>query len=136
LLASTALPWLLVAVGMLVRGVGWTPTLPWFGPGHPIHFLVLAALIGAFVPLYRRSQRIAGGATPLAVAPAVIAGALIASLLVGEALPSALGLHVPLTGVSLIVIAVLALTILAKWWMPPFDAANREEPAQSSGMNR
>ncbi len=136
LLASTALPWLLVAVGLLVRGVGWTETLPWFGPGHPIHFLVLAALIGGFVALYWRSQRIAAGAAPPAVGPAVIAGALIAALLVGEALPSALGLRVPLTGVSLVVIAVVALTILARWWTPPFDAGNRDETAQSSGINR
>jgi SecY len=136
LLVSAVLPWLLVAVGMLVQGAGWTETLPWFGPGHLVHFLVLAALIGGFVALYWRSQRIAAGAAPPAVGPAVIAGALIAALLVGEALPAALGLRVPLTGVSLVVIAVVALIILARWWTPPFDAGNRDAAAQSSGTNR
>jgi hypothetical protein len=135
LLASTALPWLLVAVGLLVSSVGWTQTLSWFGPGHLIRFLALAGLIGGFVPLYRRSRRIAGEAAP-AVVPAAIVGALVAALLVGEALPSALGLRVPLTGVSLIIVAVVALTILARWWMAPFDAETGDEATQSSGTNR
>jgi preprotein translocase subunit SecY len=127
LLASTALPWLLVAVGMLVRGVGWSPTLPWFGPGHLVHVLVLAGLIGGFVHLYRRSQRSAGEVAPLVVAPAVIGGALIAAVLVGEALPSALDLRVPLTSVALIIVTVVAMIILTRWWTPPFEAASPDE---------
>jgi hypothetical protein len=36
----------------------------------------------------------------------------------------------------LIIIAVVALTILARWWMAPFDAENGDEATQSSGTNR
>ena len=84
-----------------------------------------------FAHLYMRSLRIAGAAVP-AIAPTVLAVALAAIALADIVLTMQFGFVVSLAG-HLILIAVVAMSILARWWQPPFEASaavqTHDEPA-------
>lgn len=125
LLADAAWPWLLLAIAALLGG-GSLAGLAWLGPGHPIALLVLAALVVLFTHLYLRSQRMAGVTSFSAIAPALAAAALAAIALADMVLATQLGL-VPLAG-HLILVAVVALSLLARWWQPPFEVAAPNTP--------
>lgn len=113
LLAITILPWLLLALGALWGGAP-SQTVHWMLPGHPVYFLAAAALIALFVHLYARSQDMAGGAAVPAIPAAVTGLMLITALLLGDFLPSALGLRVLVTAQTAIIIAVVALSIMPR----------------------
>ena len=117
LLADAAWPWLLLAIAALLGG-GSLAGLAWLGPGHPLALLALAGLVALFTHLYLRSQRMAGVASFSAIAPALVAVALAAIALADMVLATQLG-FVPLAG-HLILVAVVALSLLAQWWQPPF----------------
>jgi hypothetical protein len=115
----------LLAIAALLGG-GSLAGLAWLGPGHPIALLVLAALVVLFTHLYLRSQRMAGVTSFSAIAPALAAAALAAIALADMVLATQLGL-VPLAG-HLILVAVVALSLLARWWQPPFEVAAPNTP--------
>ncbi len=123
LLANSTWTW--GALGVALIAGGWT------SPGNPILLLVLAVLVALFVYLYMRSLRIAGAAVP-AIAPTVLAVALAAIALADIVLTMQFGFVVSLAG-HLILIAVVAMSILALWWQPPFEASaavqTHDEPA-------
>lgn len=125
LLAATAWPWLLLSIAVLAGG-GSLSALAWLDPSHPFALLAFAGLVAAFTYLYLRSQRIAGAKVP-AMPPAVAAGALAVIALADMVLATQLGWLVALAG-HLIIIAVVALSLLARWWKPPAAlAVQREE---------
>ncbi len=126
LLADGTWPWLMLAIAALLGG-----SLARFGPSHPIAFLALAGLVALFAYLYVRSQRMAGVAAYLAVTPPLFAGALAAVTLADMVLATQLGWFVPLAG-HLILIPVVALSLLARWWQPPFDLNTRREAGDES----
>ncbi len=122
LLAGAVWSPLILAIGLVVGGGSLRSVGLWISPGNPILLLVLAGLVALFVHLYMRSQRIAGSAvSPLP--PAVLAGGLAAITVVEMARPAMhLVFVVALIG-HLVLVAVVALSILARWWQPPFEAA-------------
>jgi Cu/Ag efflux pump CusA len=81
-------------------------------------------LVALFVHLYMRAQRIAGPAAVSALSPAVLASGLAAITFVEMAVATQLQGFLPLAG-QLILVAVVALSILARWWQPPFEADSR-----------
>jgi hypothetical protein len=91
-------------------------------PGNPILLLALAVLVAVFAHLYMRSQRDAGSATVSPLPPAVLAGGLAAITFADMGLATQLPGVLPLAG-HLILIAVVALSLLQRWWRPPFEAA-------------
>jgi preprotein translocase subunit SecY len=113
-LAYTVLPWLLVLGGLLGQATGADASMPWMEFGHPVRLAVLAVLIGVFMFLYVRSDRIAGVAPP-AVPPTVIGGTLALIAVGSEALPTYFSVPMILDGQSLPIIAIVMTSILIDW---------------------
>jgi SecY len=121
LLANVVWPWLILIPALIVGGGSLQGTNSWLSPSGPLYLLqlvVLAALVALFAQLYLRSQRIAGIAPYLVVAPALFAGALATIRLAEMVLETQFAFAVPLIG-HLMLIAVVALSLLAQWWQPP-----------------
>jgi hypothetical protein len=127
LLAGTVWPWLIVLIAFVVGG-GRIQNAPyWLALPRPLYLLqilLLAGLVALFVHLYMRAQRIAGSAAVSALSPAVLASGLAAITFVEMAVATQLQGFLPLAG-QLILVAVVALSILARWWQPPFEADSR-----------
>ncbi len=123
LLAKSAWPWLLLVVALLLADgpIG-------LAPGHPAALIVLAALVALFVHLYLRSQRLAGITAISPIPRAVLGGGLAAITLFDVGLAAQLGWLVPLAG-HLVIIAIVALSLLARWWQPPLPPEPRSEEA-------
>jgi Cu/Ag efflux pump CusA len=120
-------PWLIVLIAFVVGG-GRIQNAPyWLALPRPLYLLqilLLAGLVALFVHLYMRAQRIAGPAAVSALSPAVLASGLAAITFVEMAVATQLQGFLPLAG-QLILVAVVALSILARWWQPPFEADSR-----------
>lgn len=116
LLAKAAWPWIIILVAV-AAGAG-TLAEPWLSPAHPFSLIVLAGLVALFVGLYERSQRLAGA--DAGAVPARVMACVLAALTLAEMLAATRGLA-PLAG-HLVLIAVVALAILKRWWMPPWTA--------------
>jgi SecY len=121
LLAATAWPWLVLVIGLVASGGNINATGSWMSPANPFLLLALAGLVALFAHLYIRSQRIAGTALQLGLPPAVFAGTLAAIKFADMVLATQLAGLVPLAA-HLILVAVVALSLLAQWWRPPFAA--------------
>jgi preprotein translocase subunit SecY len=126
LLADAAWPWLILVVALIAGGGGLQDVGSWLNPAHPFALLVLAGLVVVFTHLYLRSQRMAGVTSFSAIPSALVGAALAAIALADMVVATQMGL-VPLAG-HLILIAVVALSLLARWWQPPFDEAGQPEP--------
>jgi preprotein translocase subunit SecY len=122
LLANSVWPWLVLCIALIASGGGLQAAGLWMEPGNPILLLALAVLVAVFAHLYMRSQRDAGSATVSPLPPAVLAGGLAAITFVDMGLATQLPRVLPLAG-HLILIAVVALSLLQRWWRPPFEAA-------------
>jgi len=127
LLAGTAWPWLLLFVELIVGGGSLRAGGALIDPANPILLLVLAGLVVLFVHLYLRSQHIAGAPVNLALPPALFGSALAAIKFVEILLAMQLAWVVPLAA-HLILIAVVALSLLQRWWQPPIDVSARDIP--------
>jgi SecY len=126
LIATAAWPWVMFGLilladalspaGLALAGGGkhWT----WLRPGGEISLVLLAGLRALFVPLYVRSQRIGGATTFSLIPPALLAGTLATITLANFAIPTLSAHLAPQTG-PLVVMAVVALSILDRWWTPP-----------------
>ncbi len=126
LLAATAWPWLVLVIGLIAGGGNINATGSWMSPANPLLLLVLAGLVALFAHLYIRSQRLAGTALQLALPPAVFAGTLAAIKFADMVLATQLAGLVPLSA-HLVLVAVVALSLLAQWWRPPFAAVAQAE---------
>ena len=113
-LAYTVLPWLLALGALFGQATGADASMPWMEFGHPVRLAVLAVLIGVFVFLYVRSNRLAGVAPP-AVPPIVIGGTLAAIAVASEALPTYFSVPLILDGQSLPIITIVMTSILIDW---------------------
>ena len=131
LLADLVWPWVILIVALIVGGGNVRAAGFWTNPANPILLLVLAGLVALFTHLYLRSLRLAGAVGP-AIATNVLACALAAIALADMMLPLYSGFVVALSG-HLIIIAAVAMSILTRWWQPPFETAAqtapRDEPA-------
>jgi SecY len=123
LLADAAWPWLMLALAVLLGG-GALGAQAWLKPAHPISLLLLVVLVAVFVQLYVRSQRLAGAA--VLATPALLAVGLALAKLLEILLATQIGWLVPLAGHQLL-ITIVALSLLARWWQPPF-AEHAEHP--------
>ena len=124
LLADALWPWVILLLALLLGG-GIGGVGPWLSPGHPIALLALAGLVALFAYLYVRSQRIAGS-TPLSPIPTkVLACGLAAITFADMGLATQLPGILPMAG-HLVLVAVVALSILAHWWQPPFETAAQD----------
>ena len=120
LLAGAAWPWLMLGVALLAGGGSLAQASSWIAPAHPLALLLLAGLVVVFVCLYVRSQRVSGaGALAPPVPTAVLAGTLAAITLANIGLPGLSARLLPRAG-HLVILAVVALVILDRWWRPPF----------------
>jgi len=125
LLAGTAWPWLMLVIAALLS-TGSLGTGAWFGPSDPIALLAFAGLVALFVHLHMRSQRLAGTPQLPAIPSSLLAGALAAIVLADMVLAAQLAGLLPLGG-HLLIIAVVALSVLGRWWRPPFEAKGQTE---------
>jgi hypothetical protein len=129
LLTYTVLPWLLVALGLAVSAGDAASAATWVEPGRGVRLLLLAALVGLLVHLYGRSTGQAGAAASLPVPALPIWIVLTAIAATGELLPARFSLPVPVDAEALVVIALVALVVLARWRQAPPQAAARQEGA-------
>ena len=119
LLAGAAWPWLMLGVALLAGGGSLAQASTWIAPTHPLALLLLAGLVVVFAYLYTRAQRVSGVAAPAPVPTAVLAGTLAAITLANIGLPPLSARLLPRAG-HLVILAVVALSILDRWWTPPF----------------
>ncbi len=125
LLADSVWPWLVLVVALIIGGGDVRAAGFWTNPANPILLLVLAGLVALFTHLYVRSLHMAGAAGP-AIATNVLASALAAIVVADMILPRYFGFVVPLSG-HLIIIAALAMSLLVRWWQPPFETNGKTE---------
>jgi hypothetical protein len=124
LLADAVWPWVILALA-LIAGGGVLGGGFWANPGNPALLLVLVGLVALFTHLYVRARRLSGTTVP-AVAPAVLGGGLAIIVAAELVLPIwlHLGLAAPLIG-HLVVVAAVAMSLLQRWWQPPFALDTR-----------
>lgn len=119
LLGNATWPWVIVALSPIIGGSA-------VHTGDLVAVLILAGLVALFANLYLRSQRLASTAEMPAIATAVLAGGLAIVTFMDMSLAMQLQGLVPLSG-HLIIIAVVALSLLARWWQPPFETTGKTE---------
>jgi SecY len=117
LLAGTVWPWLILLIGLIFGGGSFQGTESWLAPPPALYLLqilMLAGFVALFAWLYMRAQRIAS------LPPLVLAGGLAAITFAD------IGLTRYLPGGALfigrhILVAVVAMSILVRWWVPPIE---------------
>lgn len=114
LITYAALPWILIAVGLIISGGDIDAAAAFVAPPNTIHPLVLAAIVGLAVFLYARSNRLAGTPLPMSAAPI---GVVLTAIAIAAAVLPTLGVPIPLGSGQLVIAAVVATSVLSDWGM-------------------